>query len=153
MPTTLDGSALMQCVLWPDPATLTDDEVRRRFNRAERFVDFDNTLAYYPQPGTGHTALFATICGVPTHQFLKERPYIIQTWTYRRNLNAYLESFFTSVALPPPLLVICPPSTTIDGHPCMKDFAALGLTGILIIDDEPGPHDIHAPGCTVVSPR
>ncbi len=142
----VDEEFLPKLVDWPEKK-FTPSEVREIFDRTNRFIDFDQTIAW----GSG---LFPKdkLCGKPTAEFLTEEPYVVQTW----NPGGAVE-FFTEIypEYPKPLMIIIMPAfeleVRIDGGSFGKNFAALSLTGKTIIDDL-HPKKIHAPNCTILHP-
>ncbi len=110
---------------------------------ARRFIDFDGTIT--DENGAPRERL----CGLPVEVLLAQEPFIIATW----NPVAAVAHFDRFARLPRPLLVMAPPTAWFDDVGDVgKDFAPLGITGALIIDDL-GPRGlINAPGCRVIGP-
>jgi hypothetical protein len=110
---------------------------------ARRFIDFDGTLTDefgFPRQ---------LLCGLPVTRLLAQEPFIIATW----NPPAAAAHFDRFADLPRPLLIMSPPPTYFEfAEDVGKDFAALGITGALIIDDLAPRGLIHAPGCRVIGP-
>lgn len=152
----LSDDDLLDFVAWPNPATLTGKRVREIIKSVRRFIDFDQTISD-DNGWTGRDLL----CGKLLHEFLAEEPFIIQTW----NPAGARDFFFEKgrfASLPRPRLILDPPNKVIETFTVVvngedeerfkfaKDFEALGITGVQIIDDM--PHLVHAPGCVIVLP-
>lgn len=142
----LDEADLPRLVSWPR-TDFTSAEIRKIFAQANRFIDFDGTIA------VGGTRMKPSIRGRPVPEFLAEEPFVIQTWN-----ETGAKEFFTSLypELPQPLLIMLVPAfesvSSVGGNHIGKNFAALRLTGKTIIDDLPFLM-IHAPDCQVLHPK
>lgn len=135
-------------VFWPD-GLYDGPAVRAVFRRVRRYIDFDGTIAY----GAGCVAV-TTLRGRPLAEFLSEEEYVVHT--HGIGAAQFFEQRFP--LLPKPTLMFFPPFFRYigpkfpdDNHHGGKDFAALDITGAVIIDDLP-PYRIHAPGCLILPP-
>lgn len=148
----ISDNDLLDFVSWPKEG-LTIEHVREIFRTVKRFLDFDGTLV-----DSMSSRVLDHICGRSIFSFLCEEPFVIQTW----NPEGAIGFFQTWTTLPPPRLIIEPPGKVFSRHKVLvneeveewavlaKDFEALGITGVQIIDD--APHLIHAPECEVILP-
>lgn len=158
--TALSDEELMKHYLqWPRTAAMTPRRFRETLDAVSLFIDFDQTMVHYANHETDDMflglELFPTILGIPTHDFLAQEPYIIQTWRTMCDWNELLWAFCVSLnpPLPIPEMVIYAPKFTIPKELVTeyrhgKDFETLGVTNKTIVDDM-APHEIHAPGCLV----
>lgn len=168
---------LVRATWWP--LGLSAAEIRERIAAAERYVDYDETLALGSQEGS---RLRDPFCGKPLRAFLAEKPFLIQSqgghrfnvWTFieeRRHeipddmrTASFVGGLLPVDPLPRPLLVICPPAIwmpRLPGEPRVraycddvelrqyKDLYAIGVRRGEVYDDL-GPC-VYAPGCTVIS--
>jgi len=170
----LTDDMLQKLVRWPQGLTVA--EIRECLHRAERLIDYDDTITVWKD---GHLELRQTFCGVSIVDFLAAKPFAIQTWhvgdfpvqLFIRNLRegmtrSTLEHYrymLEGPQLPEPVIIFTPPGiwarmspgvpVHVDdchGRRNYKDFHALGIrSGVEIYDDE--PWCIHAPGCAVIS--
>lgn len=168
---------LVRATWWP--LGLSAAEIRERIAAAERYIDYDDTLALWKREGS---RLRDPFCGKPLRTFLAEKPFLIQSqgghrfnvWTFieeRRHeipddmrTSSAVRGFLPDDPLPRPLLVICPP-TIFMPRPAdepfsealcdagelrqYKDLYAIGVRRGEVYDDL-GPC-VYAPGCTVIS--
>lgn len=148
--------ALIKVFRWPFKS-FSLDEFAAIIKNTRRFIDFDETIYDNNQKRP-----FELLCGKPLIDFLREEPFIIQTW----NPNAAINFFERSPKLPQPLLVIEPPSVFLTHEPIWseelnklitwtlaKNFEEFGFKDKIIIDDFVSGRGIHAPGCTLIAPR
>lgn len=166
---------IVKYVRWPE--NLSIGKIRDAFQKAERFIDFDSTLVLYKQSKL--PVLRNPFCGKSLHEFLADKPFIVQTWhcsnfpvalfdlNERQKLNdrdwKYFSLIFQESLLPPPLLICTPPSLTIrvpegisphrydiDGTRLYKNLHSFGIRqNVEVYDDE--PDHIYAPGCKIIS--
>ena len=144
--TVIATELLPRYVFWPKPCPYSGQEIREIFAKVRRFVDYDGTIAgprFTPRP---------KLCGRPLADFLSEEPFIVQTMNPEGARIFFRERH---PELPQPVLIIVTPGfafTDRKGRPDLgKDLAALGISGVTVIDDLP-PEGINAPGCTIVGP-
>ncbi len=171
---TLTDERLVRATLWP--LGLSAHEIRERIAAAERYVDYDGTLAAWnPKP----SRLRDPFCGRPLREFLAERPYLVHTqgahgfrvWTFvpesRHEMEPDLAASYPGLIpedpLPRPLLVIIPPTAfqprasdeephgedDPDGQRQYKDLYAIGVRRGEVYDDLGAR--VYAPGCTIIS--
>lgn len=106
--------------------------------------DEEDEVVWYHNP---------TLRGKPTAEYLAEEPYVVHTQG-----SGIAVPFFTEryPHLPKPLFIFSPPVFLFENASSKynhgKNFAALGITGVTIIDDKP-PETIHAPGCLILPPN
>lgn len=158
MRSELNTTALLRALRWP-LGLFSLEEILARVAQAKRFIDFDETVF-----DNSERRPFDLLCGKPIAEFLREEPFIVQTWNSDPENVARV---FVEAAFPEPLLIIAPPCKDIIHSPpfwypprqkfiresVAKDFEALGLKNIVIIDDFVDNFGIHAPGCTLLAPR
>lgn len=147
-------------IIWPE-RKFTIEEVRAIFRSVNRFIDCDGTIFLGCErdesgevieiDGKPIPILNPTLCGKPIEEFLREEPFIVQTQgTFADEL---WQGGWLPASFPKPVLIIVPPIWYYNpDKEYGKNFAALGITGATIIDDEP-PETIHAPGCIVLPPN
>lgn len=147
MSTPVPDERLAKHVFWPDPCPYDAAGIRQLFRQVRRFIDLDGTIST-------HAGRFVrpSLRGKPVAEFLAEEPFIVQTWNPEGAIMFFAERY---PDYPKPLLVIVVPGfpfTNGEGMPDIgKDFEALGITGVTIIDDWP-PSDFNAPGCVILPP-
>lgn len=139
---------LPRLIFWPENV-YDGPAVRAIFRRVRRYIDFDGTIAH----GAGCIAA-ETLRGRPLAEFLGEEEYVVHT--HGIGAVQFFEKRFP--LLPKPTLIFIPPFFRYvgpkwpdDNHHGGKDFAALDITGAVIIDDLP-PYRIQAPGCLILPP-
>jgi len=162
---------LQEYIDWPKG--LSVNEIRELIERAERCIDYDDTLVL---PNSG---LRETFCGMGLNEFLGQKSFLIQTWhgglspvwtfvpTQRmgadfKSVHDRIPRRFPTTPLPLPLLILTPPGLwgkvpkgsqshrcDIHGERLYKDLWALGVRDAEVYDDE--PLLIHAPRCSIIS--
>jgi hypothetical protein len=143
--TLRDDESLLQYVWWPKNPRKSAGEVRAILDRVQRFVDFDGTIV-----GDGMVPR-GKILGRPLAEFLAEQAYVIQTWN-PDGARKFFGEMFPEFSQPELILV---PESLVEGDAMPdfvgKNFAALGVTDKIIIDDALDC-EIYAPGCAVLKP-
>lgn len=172
--TALTDEWIVRATMWP--LGLSAGEIRERIAAAERYVDYDGTLADWDPE---RPRLRDPFCGRSLREFLAERPYLVHTqgahefrvWTFvpelRHEMDPDLAASYAGLVpeepLPRPLLVIVPPSAFQprapdeephsedgpDGRRQYKDLYAIGVRRGEVYDDL--GERVYAPGCTIIS--
>lgn len=146
---------LHECVMWP-MGKFTSAEIRKILNDTRRFIDCDQTIflnIQRPETDPPTPVLNRTLRGKPLEDFLREEPFVVHTW------GTFAVPLFTEwlpATFPKPLLIIGVPAFRFKNaegeHDLGKNFASLGITKGMIIDDME-PEAIHAPGCIILPPN
>ncbi len=175
---SLTDADLVKVTRWP--LGLSASEIREHIATAERYIDYDDTLALASNEDRPRPCLRDPFCGRPLRAFLAEKPFLIQSngmhglhvWTFiqeRRHeipegFRDVFEELFPADPFPRPLLIISPPTIwkpRLPGEPrsrayCddleLRQYKDLYAIGVRRgeVYDDLGPC-VYAPGCTVIS--